>query len=353
MQSKRQDPLRAALVGFGYAGRTFHAPLLAGTPEIDLVAIVSSRPDLVHAGFPDCAVTDFPTLLKRQDIDLVVIATPNPSHFDLAWAALEAGKHVVVDKPCTLSAAEAVRLVEFAATRHRILTVFHNRRWDSDFLTLRNVLDSGELGAIASLESRFDRYRPEVRDRWRERAGPGTGTWFDLGPHLVDQALVLFGVPDGVTGDLAMQRSGAAAPDYFHVTLRYPQHRMLLSSSYLAADPGPRFRVFGHLGSYVKHGQDLQENALARGERPASTPHWGNDPVPATLVQATSGTTVARTIDGVPGNYPAFYAAVHAAVTGSAPPPVSGAEIIAGMQIIEAAIESTRTGHEVKLRSWN
>lgn len=352
MQSTGQNRLRAALVGFGYAGKTFHAPLLARTPEIDLVAIVSSRPDLVHAVLPDCAVIDFPALLNRQDIDLVVIATPNPSHFDLAFAALEAGKHVVVDKPFTLSTADAVRLIELAAARQRMLTVFHNRRWDSDFLTLRNVIDSGTLGAIASLESRFDRYRPEVRDRWRERAGPGTGTWFDLGPHLVDQALVLFGLPDAVTGDLAMQRPGATATDYFHVTLRYPERRVLLSSSYLAADPGPRFRVFGHLGSYVKHGHDPQEGALARGEMPDATHPWGIDPVPATLVQATSGTTVTRTIDGVPGDYPSFYAAVLAAVAGTTPPPVSGADIIAGMQVIEAAMESARTGHEVRLQSW-
>lgn len=350
MQSEKRHRLRAALVGYGYAGRTFHAPLLAGTPGIELVAIASSNPERVHADFPDCPVLDFPELTKTGEIDLVVIATPNASHFELAWAALKAGKHVVVDKPFTRTSAEATRLIEFAATQQRMLTVFHNRRWDSDFLTLRSVMDSGQLGAIASFESRFDRFRPDVRDRWRERAGPGTGTWYDLGPHLVDQALVLFGVPDAVTGDLALQRPGAAAPDYFHVTLRYPRCRVLLSSSYLAADPGPRFRVFGHLASFVKHGQDLQESALVRGERPGS-PLWGNDPVPATLVQAASGAIGTRTIGSVPGNYPAFYAAVRAAIAGIAPPPIVGHDIIAGMQIIEAAIESARSRHEVSLDS--
>lgn len=344
------EPLRAALVGYGYAGRTFHAPLIAVEPGIDLVAVVSSRPEQVRADLPHCAVFDFATVLARRDIDLVVIATPNASHFALARDALIAGKHVVVDKPCTVTAAEAQELVQLAAERQRLFTAFHNRRWDGDFLTLKQLLGSGALGRIVSCESRFDRYRPVVRDRWRERAEPGAGTWFDLGPHLVDQSLVLFGPPAAVQGSLAIQREGALATDRFHVTLRHRGLEVLLSSSYFAAAPGPRFRVFGTQGSYVKQGVDPQEAALARGERPVGA-RWGMDPQQGTLVNAISGDALEeRFIDGVAGNYPAFYRAVHAAIREAAPAPVSGTDIVNGMRILEAVIESSRTRQEIVLQ---
>src|SRR3954462_14666444 len=192
-------------------------------------------------------------VVAQADLDLVVIATPNDTHADLARRALEAGRHVVVDKPFTLTLAEARELAHLAARAGRVLSVFHNRRWDADFLTLRRLVADGTLGEVLALESRFDRFRPEVRKRWREAAIPGGGLWYDLGPHLVDQALRLFGPPSAVYGDLARQREGAEAVDYAHVLLRYPRLRVILHAGMLVPGETPRFTLHGTLGSYVKH----------------------------------------------------------------------------------------------------
>jgi predicted dehydrogenase len=246
-----------------------------------------------------------------------------------------------------LHAAEARELVAMAASRRRLFTVFHNRRWDSDFLTLKSLIDRNELGRIVSLESRFDRYRPLVRDRWRERAEPGSGTWFDLGPHLVDQALVLFGMPAAVSGYLDCQRDGAVTTDCFQVMLRYPRLSVLLASSYLAAAPAPRFRVFGVNGSYVKAGVDPQEAALALGETPTAATSWGADPVQGIIASATTDGVHDRVVENIPGNYPAFYGAVREAVRSATPSPVSGTDVIAGIAILEAAIASSRTRREI------
>ncbi len=197
------NTLRVGLVGYGYAGKTFHAPLLGTAPGITLAAIASSKPDVVLADWPE--VTVYPTpeaLIAAAEIDLVVIATPNDTHAPLASAALAAGKHVVVDKPFTLTVAEAEALQAQAAQVGRVLSVFHNRRWDADFLGLQQLLASGRLGRVTEFTSRFDRYRPEVRQRWREAATIGAGIWYDLGPHLIDQALTLFGLPDAISADL-------------------------------------------------------------------------------------------------------------------------------------------------------
>ncbi len=339
-------PLHVALVGYGYAGKTFHAPLLECTPGLDLSVIVSGDAAKVARDYPACQVLAFAEMLDR-DIDLVVIATPNSTHFDLARKALLAGKHVVVDKPFTLDVAQAEELQAVATRMNLMLTVFHNRRWDGDFLTLRELVMKGELGRIAVFESRFDRYRLEVRDRWRERPEPGAGTWFDLGPHLVDQALLLFGMPLGVSADLAIQRDHGLATDFFHVVLRYPTLRVILSSSYLAASPGPRFRVFGTGGSYVKHGFDVQETDLLAGLRPLDHAAWGEDPVSGTLTRMQDGNAMPVEITTTPGNYPAFYAQVRDALSGNAPPPVSTAEILSVMRIIELAGASAQGRHEI------
>lgn len=347
MSAPTDLPLRTALVGYGYAGKTFHRPLLSATPGIELVAVVSGRPEVVRNELPRCEVLDFATVLLRPDIELVVIATPNATHHALARAALVAGKHVVVDKPCTLQAREARELVEIATATRRLLTVFHNRRWDSDFLTLQQLIERNELGRIVSLESRFDRHRPLVRDRWRERDEPGAGTWYDLGPHLVDQSLVLFGMPEAVCGYLDCQRDGAVTIDCFQVRLRYPRLSVVLASSYLAVAPAPRFRVFGVNGSYTKEGVDPQEAALARGEQPAIAATWGTDRVPGVVASAGAEGIHERVVASIPGNYLAFYSEVRAAVRDAAPPPVSGADIVAGIAILEAAITSSRTRQEV------
>ncbi len=189
------DAIRVGLVGFGYASKTFHAPLIGGTPGMALKAVASSDADKVHADWPGVKVMSAPgDLLDDPDIDLVVIATPNDTHFPLAKAALEAGKHVVVDKPFTVTLSQARELESLAKHCGRILSVFHNRRWDSDFLTVSALINEGQLGEVCYFESHFDRFRPQVRQRWREQAGPGSGIWYDLAPHLLDQVVVLFGL---------------------------------------------------------------------------------------------------------------------------------------------------------------
>src|SRR5436190_471500 len=223
---------RVGLIGYGYAGRTFHAPLIRATPGLELVAVSSSRPARVTADLPGTAVVpSADDLLATPSIDLVVIAAPPDVHAPLAAAALRAGKHVVVDKPIAPTLDEARATAMLAAGSDRVLAVFQNRRWDGDFLALRDLLSRGVLGEVSHFESHFDRYRPLVRNRWREQPGAGAGLWHDLGPHLVDQALQLFGLPDRVWGSLAAQRAGSQVDDWAHVVLEYNRRRAILHAS--------------------------------------------------------------------------------------------------------------------------
>lgn len=269
------DPIPAGLVGYGYAGGTFHAPLIAATPGLRLATIVSSRPDAVHRHWPQVRVVENITaLLADPTIQLVILATPNQTHFPLAREALLAGRHVVVDKPFTITAAEADTLIALAEQQGVLLNVFHNRRWDNDFLTIQHLINQGQLGEVMTFESHFDRYRPAVRDRWRERDEPGAGLLYDLGAHLIDQALLLFGRPDHIWADLGKQREGALADDYFHIVLRFGEKRAILHAGCLVAAPPFRFAVHGTKGSYVKHGLDPQEEQLKQGIRPGDA-GWG------------------------------------------------------------------------------
>jgi predicted dehydrogenase len=336
--------LGVALLGHGYAGRTFHAPLVRATPGLRLAAVGSSDPARVAADLPGVPVLPVADAAGAPGVDLVVVATPNDTHAGLARAALLAGRHVVVDKPFTLSAAEARDLAALARRAGLALAAFHNRRWDADFLALRRLLAEGALGRLATLESRFDRWRPEVRRRWREAAGPGGGLWWDLGPHLVDQALLLLGPPEGVRADLAVQREGGEAVDYAHVVLRYPGGvRAVLHAAMLSAAETPRFAAHGTLGSYVKHGLDAQEDALKRGEAPGG-PGWGADPRPGTLTTREDGAPVARPAPGPPGDYPAFYAAFRDAVLGRGPNPVPAEEAATVVAVLELALRSAGQG---------
>lgn len=308
--------IRAALIGRGMAGTVFHAPLIRALPEFELAAI---------AGAAGAAAA-----LASPDIDLAVIATPNDSHFPLARAALEAGKHVVVDKPFATSLAEADSLAALAAAKGRLLTVFHNRRWDGDFLTVRRLIESGRLGEVRLFEAHWDRFRPAPRPGWRERPAEGSGLLWDLGPHLVDQALLLFGRPDSTVSDLAVQREGATVDDYFELTLRYGRSRVVLSASSLIAEPRPRFAVHGSGGSFVKRGLDPQERALKAGISPLD--FGGGDPAEDGILTTAEGEQ--ERIPTLPGRYLAFYEAVAAAVKGRAPPPVVLADAREGLRII-------------------
>jgi predicted dehydrogenase len=335
--------LNVALVGYGYVGKTFHAPLIAATSGLQLVAVGSSNPVRVSADLPAVHVGGYHEVLVRPDVDLVVIATPNDTHHELARLALSAGKHVVVDKPLTVAVHEAQDLRRLAQTSGRLLSSCHFQRWSADFLTVRRLIDDGRLGRVVHFESHYDRYRPEVPHRWRDLAGRGAGIWFDLGPHLIDQTLQLFGPPQALQADMALLRAGAKAVDYFHVMLRYEGRRVILHGSNLVAGGSPRFVIHGTAASYVKHGVDPQEPALRRGERPGG-PGWGRDELDGVLHVADTGP---ETVPTVLGDWRVYYADVRDAIVRQAPNPVSPDDVVAMMAVLELGVQSAERGCEL------
>lgn len=338
--------LRVALVGYGLAGAAFHAPLVAATPGLRLTAIVTASPERAARArreHPGAAVLDRaePLFADPGDHDLLVVASPNRTHVPLAAAGLEAGLHVVVDKPLAPSVAEGRRLAALAHERGRLLTVFHNRRWDGDLLTLRRLLAEGALGRVHRFESRFERWRPEVAaDAWRERAAPeeAGGVLFDLGSHLIDQAIVLFGEVADVYAEIDRRRPGASVDDDVFVALTHASGvRSHLWMSQAAPRPGPRLRVLGSAAAYEKWGLDVQEDALRAGARPDTTPDWGREP-PERWGVLGAGDRVAP-VETEPGDYRRFYEGVVAALRDGAPPPVPVEDAIAVLEVIERARE--------------
>lgn len=344
-----EQAVNVALLGYGYSGKTFHAPLIAQVAGLRLTHVVSRDNAKVLTDWPHVTVlANADEAFANPDVNLVVIATPNDTHFDLAARALSAGKDVVVDKPFTTTVAEASQLVALAAPLGRMLSVFQNRRWDSDFLTVRRMMDEGRIGEIVHFESHFDRYRPEVQARWRESPGPGGGVWFDLGPHLVDQVLQLFGRPATIYADFESQRNGARAVDYFHVLLHYGRTRIILHTASLVAAKTARFTIHGRLGSFTKYGLDTQEDALRRGEIPGN-PGWGRDPELGTLVIPQDDGMTSIEMPSIPGNYLLYYEAIRDSLLHGTPNPVPSPQAIAVMMVLEIASESARQGREL---SW-
>ncbi|GAC1455655.1 MAG: oxidoreductase [Gemmatimonadaceae bacterium] len=333
-------PIRVGLIGFGFVSKTFHVPLLKATDGYRITTVSSSHPADVKAILPDVNVVSDPkALATHQDVDLVVIAAPNETHAPLTELAMRAGHNVVTDKPFTITVDEARHLAAVAAETGVLLSVFQNRRWDSDFLTVQNAIRQDLIGRIVLFESRIDRYRPEVRDRWREIPGPGTGLLYDLGPHLIDQTLLLFGIPDSVQATLAKQRHGAKTDDFFQLVLRYGEMVVMLGAGSLVSGGTARFAVHGRRASVIKQKPDIQEDQLRAGMVPGS-PDWGVDPDDAVLYQGATGST--RTLTAARGDQRGYYVALREALLGRAPnpvPPEQGATVIA---IIEAALRSDR-----------
>ena len=336
-------PIRTAIIGYGYVGRTFHAPLIRATPGFALTVIGSSRPETqVHETAPEARVVSDPlAAVTDPEVDLVVIASPNASHARLAEAALVAGKHVVVDKPFTVTLAEARQVAAVAERSGRLLSVFQNRRWDSDFLTIRAALADRRLGRLVGFESRIDRYRPVVQDRWRERPIPGSGLWFDLGSHLVDQTLLLFGLPQSVTLHTASQRQAGTAPDWFLAVLTYPHLHAVLSAGVLVSGGSARFTLHGTEASLVKKGVDVQEAQLREGVAPGDL-DWGIDLDAATLADGATGEL--ELLSAADGDYRRYYAAVRDALLGVAPNPVPPPQAIAVMAVLAAGEDSAASG---------
>jgi len=319
------------LIGYGLGGATFHAPLIAAEPRLRLEAVVTSRAEQVARDHPGArVVASAEELLADPAVELVVIAAPNAVHHSLAAAALGAGRHVVVDKPFALSSADADDLIALAEAGDRRLSVFHNRRWDGDFLTVRRCVEARALGEVATFVSRYDRFRPSPKGSWKEAAVPGSGILWDLGPHLIDQALVLFGPPRTVWADLEVQRAEVEAVDYLHLVLGYGRLRVILHAGLLVRDPGPRFEVHGDRGSLVTWGLDQPE-------------------VRATLTGEVAGLEQRGSLEGVPTAYGSFYAAMAAAVAGEGPVPVAPEDARATIAVIERALASAGEGRVVEV----
>jgi len=342
--------IKTGLVGYGFAGATFHAPVLSTVATLELTAVASSKPELVHKDWPQTTVyADTAQLFADPEIELVVIAAPNEVHFSLAQAALQAGKHVVVDKPFTISSAQAQTLIDLARERKLVLSVYHNRRWDGDFLTLKTLLAQGSLGRIASFESHFDRFRPEIRQRWRESAAPGGGLLYDLGPHMLDQAMQLFGTPEKIYADIDLQRDGAQAVDYMHIVLYYDRLRVVLQAGCLVKAPTARFAVHGDQGSFVKFGLDPQEDALKAGGKPGQ-PGWGLDPVRGALHLGTQPDGHFDHLQMQAGRYQDFYQGMADAISHGAPPPVAPEDGLATIRLIELALLSAQEGRVLSVK---
>jgi predicted dehydrogenase len=341
------DLLRVSLIGFGFVGRTFHAPLIQSVPGLELVLVGSRHPDVVRASLPRAQALDNPEeAATHPDADLVVIATPNETHVPLATAALNAGKHVVVDKPFTITLAEARGLRDLSRSRGRLLSVFQNRRWDSEFLAARQIIEDGQIGEVRHFESHFDRFRPEVKDRWREAAGPGAGLWYDLGPHLADQALQLFGLPNSLGAKLVRQRRRARTDDWFHTILDYGELQVILHGSALVAGGIPRMAIHGTRGSWLKYGLDAQEDQLVRGMIPGQA-GWGEDPNPGILYDGSGNEPLKVPVPN--GDQRRYYQEIRDALLGRAQNPVPPPQAIAVMAVLEAAIESSREGKAVTI----
>jgi scyllo-inositol 2-dehydrogenase (NADP+) len=335
------------LIGFGLAGRAFHAQVIRATPGLRLAAIVQRHGNDAAEKYPDVRVVrSVEELLNIRDIRLVVIATPNETHAPIARQCVEAGRDVVVDKPFATTLKEAEGLVELARKSGRLITVYQNRRYDGDFQAIRQIVAEGTLGRIVRFETNYDRFRPDLKPgAWRERVGPGGGIFFDIAPHLIDHALVLFGLPEAVTGDVRIERPVAVVDDSFDVMLHYSAGmRAVLRSTMLAVAPRPRFVLHGTRGSFVKQTFDPQEINLRRGYVPQNG-QWGGEPPEdwGVLTTVENDVVTKRSVPSASSDYRDYYANVRDAILGRATLAVTPEHALDVMRVLEMAQESSRT----------
>lgn len=344
-----EKTITVGLIGFGVGGQIFHAPILTTVQGLALAKIRATRPEQIKTAktkYPDAAIVpSSDEIINDKDIDLVVITTPNTAHYSLAMQALMAGKHVVVDKPFTINSKEADELIEVAENKKLILSVYHDRRFDSDFRTLQKIIKNRWLGDIVELESRYDRFRNFLKPKaWREEEAPGTGILYDLGAHLIDQVLVLFGLPEAVNADLRLQRKGATAVDNFEVIMHYPGIKVSIKGGMLVREPLPRFILLGNDGSFVKYGMDVQEEALKTGFTPLTKENWGVEP---SSIWGTMNTEINRQhfigkIESEKGDYAAYYLNVYNAILGKEVLMVTPLQARNTIRIIELAMQSEK-----------
>lgn len=345
MQEKK---IRVSIIGNGFVTRHFHMPLIASVPGLQLVAMGTQRPEQVRLDDSSVEIVSPEQAAVADAVDLVIVASINESHYRFAKLALESGKHVVVEKPFTPTLKEARELAELAKRVGKHLAVFQNRRWDSDYLTIRDAIRSESLGDIVHFESHIDRYAPTVPKAWREEPVPAGGTWFDLGPHVADQALLQFGLPETVTASFARQREGARTDDWFTVILEYGRMRVVLRGAQLVPGFGMRFIVHGTDRSVVKQAQDIQEQQLMAGLLP-DNPSYGVDPDDAYVFDPISHPGERRAVPATRGDQSQFYVQLERAIRGEGPNPVAPAEAVALIALLEAAATSAAEGRSMTL----
>lgn len=342
--------IKVGVIGYGMSAKIFHLPLISQNEHFQLKAICTRQTQRVNEKYPSVKTyRRVEELIQQSQVDLVVITAPNAMHYAISKYCLENGLHVVVEKPMTTSSVEAEELITLAEARQLVFCVFHNRRWDGDFLTVKKLINDDSLGEIRLFESHFDRLRPIVSDKWKEHPGVGTGVWFDLGAHLVDQALCLFGLPKSLTARCIALRDNSKTTDYFHVQLHYPNLEVILHSSPYSAEPNSRFNIQGSKSCFVKSGLDIQEEQLKEGMLPSQRSfgedrpeHYGK------LYSYTEDNSVTcKDVSTEQGDYNQFYVAIAQAINDGEPIPISSEDGINVIKILELAVQSSKAGQTI------
>ncbi|CAN5872308.1 Gfo/Idh/MocA family oxidoreductase [soil metagenome] len=344
--------ISVGITSYGMSGSVFHAPLLAAHPGFKIKKVLERSSEKSKVRYPEVEVVrDFEALLQDEEIGLVVVNTPNALHYEMARRALEAGKHVVLEKPFTVTAAEGEELAQLAKERGLILSSFQNRRWDGDFRTVQKVVESGWLGELVEFEGHYDRFRNYIEaNTWKEESGPGAGILYNLGSHMIDQALVLFGMPRAVTADIRVQRPEGKVEDAYDLLLEYGKLKVVLKSSYLVREPGPRYILNGTEGSFVKYGLDPQEDALKAGGSPNDA-GWGVEQSQyyGLLNTQLNGLHLRGSVETLPGAYQSYYANIYDAIQGRAELAVTAEQATNVIRVIEAAMRSNEEKRRVEV----
>lgn len=347
-----QSAIRVGLASYGMSGMVFHAPFIAQNPGFELTHILERSSEKSRQQFPNMKIVrSFEALLEDASTDLIVVNTPNALHYEMTRQALLAGKHVVVEKPFTVTSEEAEALIQLAKERQLVLTVFQNRRWDGDFLTVQKVVGQKLLGRLVEYEAHYDRYVTDIRsESWKETEQPGSGILYNLGSHMIDQTLVLFGMPKAVTADIGARRKGSDVDDYYNIVFHYPDLKVNLKSSYLVREPGPRYILHGTTGSFVKYGIDPQEEELKAGRFPEGD-DWGKEPSKdwGKLNAQIEGLNYVGKVETLPGNYSMFYQNLYDAIRHDKPLAVKPEEAADVIRLIELAIKSSQAGRTVEV----
>lgn len=345
-------PVKTALTSFGGSSKVFHGPLLKANKHFEVVSILERSKSLSKELFPESKIVrNYAEILNDQEIELVVVNTPDIFHYEMAIQAINAGKHLVVDKPLTQKSEEAEELIRLAKEKGVVLTVFQNRRWDADFRTVKMVVEEAKLGRLVEFESHFDRYRTYIApNTWKEKGDEFVGVLYNLGSHMIDQSYVLFGKPESVTAHLKIVRTGGVVSDYYDIRLQYNGFAAILKCSYLVKEPGPRYIIHGEYGTFQKYGIDPQEELMKAGQLPKGE-DWGKEDPEfwGTLFYVEDGEEVEELIESIPGNYSVFYNNVYEAIRKDTELLVKPEETVAVLKILEACLLSNREKRSVFL----